>query len=141
MALAALMTFKCAIVNVTLGGAKGGISIDPKKYTPYELEKITRRYTSELIKKNFIGPGTDVPAPDYGTGEREMAWILDTYMSMRPGEIDALACGTGKPESQGGGRGPREGQGLGVFYGIREICHMKDIMERIKLSPGVEGKT
>ena len=141
MALAALMTFKCAIVNVPFGGAKGGITIDPKKYTPYELEKITRRYTSELIKKNFIGPGTDVPAPDYGTGEREMAWILDTYMSMRPGEIDALACVTGKPVSQGGVRGRREATGLGVFYGIREVCQMEDIMTRLKLKPGVQGKT
>ena len=140
-ALAALMTFKCAIVNVPFGGAKGGITIDPKKYTPYELEKITRRYTSELIKKNFIGPGTDVPAPDYGTGEREMAWILDTYMSMRPGEVDALACVTGKPVSQGGVRGRREATGLGVFYGIREVCLMEDIMKRLKLKPGVEGKT
>src|SRR5580658_3730636 len=140
-ALAALMTFKCAIVNVPFGGAKGGITIDPKKYTPYELEKITRRYTSELIKKNFIGPGTDVPAPDYGTGEREMAWILDTYMSMRPGEVDALACVTGKPVSQGGVRGRREATGLGVFYGIREVCQMEEIMNRLKLKLGVEGKT
>jgi glutamate dehydrogenase (NAD(P)+) len=141
MALAALMTYKCAIVNVPFGGAKGGITIDPKKYTPYELEKITRRYTSELIKKNFIGPGIDVPAPDYGTGEREMAWILDTYMSMRPGEIDALGCVTGKPVTQGGVRGRREATGLGVFYGIREVCHMKDVMARLNLKLGVEGKT
>lgn len=140
MALAALMTFKCAIVNVPFGGAKGGISIDPKNYTPYQLENITRRYTAELIKKNFIGPGTDVPAPDYGTGEREMAWILDTYASMRPGEIDAAGCVTGKPVTQGGVRGRREATGLGVFYGIREVCKMHDVMAKIGLSTGVEGK-
>lgn len=141
MALAALMTYKCAIVNVPFGGAKGGINIDPKKYTPYELEKITRRYTHELIKKNFIGPGTDVPAPDYGTGEREMSWIMDTYMSMRPGEIDGLGCVTGKPVSQGGVRGRREATGLGVFYGIKEICSMPDLMQRVGLSIGIKGKT
>jgi glutamate dehydrogenase (NAD(P)+) len=140
MALAALMTFKCAIVNVPFGGAKGGISIDPKKYTAYQLENITRRYTAELIKKNFIGPGTDVPAPDYGTGEREMAWILDTYTSMRPGEIDAAGCVTGKPVTQGGVRGRREATGLGVFYGIREVCKMPEVMGKLGLSTGVEGK-
>ncbi|HEU4861143.1 MAG TPA: Glu/Leu/Phe/Val dehydrogenase [Chitinophagaceae bacterium] len=140
MALAALMTYKCAIVNVPFGGAKGGIAIDPKKYTPYQLENITRRYTAELIKKNFIGPGTDVPAPDYGTGEREMAWILDTYTSMRPGEIDAAGCVTGKPVTQGGVRGRREATGLGVFYGIREVCKMDDVMKKLGLSTGVEGK-
>ncbi len=140
MALAALMTYKCAIVNVPFAGAKGGITIDPKKYSEYDLEKITRRYTSELIKKNFIGPGIDVPAPDYGTGEREMAWIVDTYASMRPGEIDAQGCVTGKPVSQGGVRGRREATGLGVFYGLREVCNMKDTMDRLGLPVGVAGK-
>jgi glutamate dehydrogenase (NAD(P)+) len=140
MALASLMTYKCAIVNVPFGGAKGGIKINPKTHSPYELEKITRRYTAELIKKNFIGPGTDVPAPDYGTGEREMAWIVDTYQSLRPGELDAAGCVTGKPVTQGGVRGRREATGLGVFYGLREVCNMHDVMKKLGLTTGVIGK-
>jgi glutamate dehydrogenase (NAD(P)+) len=140
MALAALMTYKCAIVNVPFGGAKGGIKINPREYSAYELEKITRRYTAELIKKNFIGPGTDVPAPDYGTGEREMAWVLDTYTAMRPGEIDAAGCVTGKPVSQGGVRGRREATGLGVFYGLTEVCNMATLMDKVGLPVGVKGK-
>ncbi len=140
MALAALMTFKCAIVNVPFGGAKGGITIDPKKYSVYDLEKITRRYTAELVKKNFIGPGMDVPAPDYGTGAREMAWIVDTYQSLKPGEIDAAGCVTGKPVSQGGVRGRTEATGLGVFYGIREVCNMPDVMQKLGLTVGIAGK-
>lgn len=140
MALASLMTYKCAIVNVPFGGGKGGIKINPKAHSAYELEKITRRYTSELVKKNFIGPGIDVPAPDYGTGEREMAWIVDTYQSLKPGEIDSAGCVTGKPVSQGGVRGRKEATGLGVFFGIREVCNMPDVMAKLGLTTGVEGK-
>ena len=141
MALASLMTYKCAIVNVPFGGGKGGIKINPRNYSVYELEKITRRYTSELVKKNFIGPGIDVPAPDYGTGSREMAWIVDTYASLKPGDIDAAGCVTGKPVTQGGVRGRTEATGLGVFYGIREVCNMADVMKKQGLTVGIEGKT
>ena len=140
MALAALMTYKCAIVNVPFGGAKGGIRINPKNYTPFELEKITRRYASELVKKNFIGAGIDVPAPDYGTGAREMSWIADTYASLEPGDINALGCVTGKPVTPGGVRGRTEATGLGVFYGIRELCNVAEDMKRIGLTPGIAGK-
>jgi glutamate dehydrogenase (NAD(P)+) len=140
MALAALMTYKCAIVDVPFGGAKGGINISPRQTPPEVLETLTRRYTTELVKKNFIGPGIDVPAPDYGTGEREMAWILDTYMTLRPGEIDCYGCVTGKPVSQGGVKGRTEATGRGVVYALNEICSHAEDMKDIGLTPGLAGK-
>jgi glutamate dehydrogenase (NAD(P)+) len=139
-ALAALMTYKCAIVDVPFGGAKGAVQIDPKRYRLEELERITRRYTHELIKKNFIGPGVDVPAPDYGTGEREMAWIVDTYLVLNPGALDGLGAVTGKPISEGGVRGRREATGRGLFFALREACGLSEDMARLGLSPGLEGK-
>ena len=140
MALAALMTYKCAIVDVPFGGAKGGIKIEPKNYSVDELERITRRYAHELTKKSFLGPGIDVPAPDYGTGEREMAWMADTYAALNPGQLDALGCVTGKPVTQGGVRGRKEATGRGLYFAVREACNEKDEMKRIGLTPGLDGK-
>lgn len=141
MALAALMTYKCAIVDIPFGGAKGGVRFNPSKYTPVQVERITRRYTSELIRKGFIGPGEDVPGPDVGTGEREMAWMADTYDAFHPGEIDNLACVTGKPVSQGGIAGRREATGHGVQYGIREAFQYGEDLKKFGLTTGLAGKT
>lgn len=141
MALATLMTYKCAIVDVPFGGAKGGVQINRRDFSEPEIERITRRYTFELLRKNFIGPGIDVPAPDYGTGPQEMSWMLDTYMTLANDPLGALACVTGKPVGQGGVRGRTEATGQGVFYGIREACSIAEDMERIGLVTGLEGKT
>ncbi|MEZ5013031.1 MAG: Glu/Leu/Phe/Val dehydrogenase [Chitinophagales bacterium] len=140
MALASLMTYKCAIVDVPFGGAKGGIKVNPKEFTAEELERITRRYAAELCKKNMLGPGLDVPAPDYGTGEREMSWIVDTYMALNPGNVDGYGCVTGKPVTQQGINGRREATGLGVFFGVREACTYAEDMEAIGLTAGIAGK-
>ena len=141
MALAALMSYKCAIVDVPFGGAKGGVRINPWEYEAEDLEKITRRYTMELIRRNCIGPSVDVPAPDYGTGSREMAWIFDTYRTFAGQDIDAAGCVTGKPESQNGIKGRTEATGRGVFYGIRECCSFEADMKKIGLKAGIKGKT
>ncbi len=140
-ALATLMTFKCAIVNVPFGGAKGGIQVDRKKFSEAELERITRRYTYELFSKNFIGPGIDVPAPDYGSGPKEMAWIVDTYRSLTNDPLTALGCVTGKPIAQGGVRGRTEATGRGTYFGIKEAVSFADDMESRGLTTGIEGKT
>jgi len=141
VALAALMTYKCAVIDVPFGGGKGVIKIDSKSYSKGELERLTRRLTFELAKKNFIGPGLDVVAPDYGTGPQEMAWIVDTYNTLNPGQNDSPACVTGKPVTQGGVRGRVEATGRGVFFGIREACSIAEDMKAIGLSPGLGGKT
>lgn len=139
-ALAALMTYKCALANVPFGGAKGGVRINVKNYSVDMLERITRRYTSELIRKNFIGPAIDVPAPDYGTGAREMAWIADTYSTFNPGQVNSNGCVTGKPLTQSGVRGRTEATGMGVMFGLREAVSYKEDMDALGLTTGLEGK-
>jgi glutamate dehydrogenase (NAD(P)+) len=139
-ALAALMTYKCAVVDVPFGGAKGAIRIDRNAYSDAELERITRRYAFELTVRDAIGPGVDVPAPDYGTGPREMAWILDTYAALHTGEVDVLGCVTGKPVPQGGIRGRTEATGRGIYFGLREACSVAEDMRALGLGTGLEGK-
>lgn len=139
-ALAALMTYKCAIVDVPFGGAKGGLRINPKDYTEEELEQITRRFARELAQKGYISPSENVPGPDMGTGPREMAWIADTYRTLYPHDINAIACVTGKPLTQGGIAGRLEATGRGVQYALREFFRHPEDVARAGLSGGLGGK-
>ena len=139
-ALAALMTFKCAIVDVPFGGSKGALLIDPARYERDEMEQITRRFTLELIRKGFLSPSINVPAPDIGTGPREMAWIADTYKHLHPEDINYVACVTGKPVHHGGINGRVEATGRGVQYAIREYFRHAEDVSAAGLSPGLEGQ-
>ena len=139
-ALASLMTYKCALVEVPFGGSKGGLRIDPRAWEPDEMERITRRFAFELIKRDLINPSQNVPAPDMGTGEREMAWIADQYHRMNTTDIDARACVTGKPLNAGGIRGRVEATGRGVQYAIREFFRHPDDIKTAGLTKGLAGK-
>ena len=134
-ALAALMTYKCAIVDVPFGGSKGGLLIDPTQYDRDEMELITRRFAHELIRKGFLSPSTNVPAPDIGTGQREMAWIADTYKHLHPEDINYIACVTGKPLHHGGIHGRVEATGRGVQYALQEFFRHSDDVK----SSGLKG--
>jgi glutamate dehydrogenase (NAD(P)+) len=140
-ALAALMTYKCALVDVPFGGAKGGVKINPRELSKDTLEKITRRYTSELVRRNMIGPGIDVPAPDYGTDSQTMAWIADTYQVLKHGELDGIACVTGKPVTQNGINGRADATGRGVFYALEAMLEHEDFIKPRKFNKGIAGKT
>jgi glutamate dehydrogenase (NAD(P)+) len=140
MALAALMTYKCAAVDVPFGGAKGGVKIDPRRESPAFLERMTRRYTTELIRKRFIGPDVDVPAPDVGTGPREMGWIADTYKSHGGDHLNGLACVTGKSITMHGIPGRVEATGLGVTHALEQAFGIAEDMKALGLSTGLAGK-
>jgi glutamate dehydrogenase (NAD(P)+) len=136
------MTFKLAVADIPFGGAKGGIKIDPKQYSKGELERVTRRFTFELIKKGFIGPAIDCLGPDMGTNEQTMTWIKDTYMSLRgEQDINAEGCCTGKFISQGGIAGRTESTGLGVYYALRDLMTFPTFYEKIGLTKGLKDKT
>jgi glutamate dehydrogenase (NAD(P)+) len=139
-ALAALMTYKCAIVDVPFGGSKGGLLIDPCKYERDEMEHITRRFTLELVRKGFLNPATNVPAPDMGTGQREMAWMADTYKHLNPEDINYTACVTGKPVEHGGIRGRTEATGRGVQYALQEFFRHPDAVQEAGLNGVLGGK-
>jgi glutamate dehydrogenase (NAD(P)+) len=139
-ALAALMTYKCAIVDVPFGGSKGGLYINPNNYTREELQLITRRFARELAAAGFLNPATNVPAPDVGTGQREMAWIADAYKHLYPEDVNALACVTGKPVAHGGVNGRTEATGRGVQYALQEFFRHKEEVNATGLDGGLEGK-
>lgn len=140
-ALAALMTYKCALVDVPFGGSKGALLIDPSKYERDEMELITRRFTLELVRKGFLSPSTNVPAPDIGTGQREMAWMADAYKHLHPDDINYVACVTGKPVHHGGIQGRVEATGRGVQYAIQEFFRHHEDVKKANLTGGLEGKT
>jgi len=139
-ALAALMTYKCALVDVPFGGAKGGLRIDPREYTEDDLKAITVRFARELIKKDYIHPALNVPAPDMGTGPREMAWIVEAYRQVHPEDIDAAACVTGKPVELGGVDGRTEATGRGVQYALQEFFRHPEDVRDARLEGTLAGK-
>jgi glutamate dehydrogenase (NAD(P)+) len=139
-ALAALMTYKCALVETPFGGSKGGLCIDPRAWEEHELEAITRRFAYELIKRDLIHPAQNVPAPDMGTGEREMAWIADQYMRMNTTDINGRACVTGKPPHAGGIQGRVEATGRGVQYALREFFRQPEDKAAANMSGDLDGK-